>query len=445
MEKNELKRQMMNLWKETFHDSEEYIRLVFDEYFDPDYVEYEEREGRVIACLLAIPYTFGNNNYDINSVYLCGLSTYYKNRGEGIMTQLIQKIEKKMRQKGYSFMFLIPANSGLIRYYKDRGFINGFYRSALHYTSLHDFKRDFYSSLSVDENALFEVKKHYFDGLEIEVIDRMEPLYEGSINDRLTEFILECERMQKGLALFQSARQIRVFLKETILSGGKVVICRNNTGEFSGVGLYSISENEIKENGRYAMNYGSLCKIREAVLLTGGGRNLTVYQYGYEHSTGKEAIWNPMFSSVFPNAEQVPSVGTVERVYNPNSHSEVYGMLRILSIAEILKFLSSWRRDLKYSILVRQENDGKIVEFLSKNGQVISKEIERDSSYNSEDSDTNKNNKIVYIRDHHGKDRLVLTEKDLGEILFRRPGGDRIIEEAFELPALNGRISLLLD
>ncbi|MDE6296382.1 MAG: hypothetical protein K2L89_00915, partial [Muribaculaceae bacterium] len=61
MEAANLKQQMMGLWKENFHDSDEYIKLVFDEYFDPDYVEYEERDGRVIASLMAIPYSFGNN------------------------------------------------------------------------------------------------------------------------------------------------------------------------------------------------------------------------------------------------------------------------------------------------------------------------------------------------------------------------------------------------
>ena len=445
MEKNELKRQMMNLWKETFHDSDEYIRLVFDEYFDPEYVEYEERDGRIIACLLAIPYTFGNDNYTINSVYLCGLSTYYKNRGEGIMTQLIQKIEKRMRQKGYSFMFLIPANSGLRRYYKDRGFINGFYRSALHYTSLHDFKRDFYSSISTEENALFEVKKRYFDGLSVEIIDRMEGLNEESVLNEITDFIFACENKQKGLTLFQSVKQIKVFLKETILSGGRIVICRNNDGEYAAVGLYSISENEIKENGRYATNYGSLCKIRETVILTGGGRNLTVYQYGYEKKSQKEAVWNPMYSSFSPDAPQVGSVGIIERVYNPNSNSEIYGMIRILSMSEILIFLSNWRRDLKYSILMRRDNDGEIIEFSSKNGHVIQSNIRHEVSSNEESDAWNKNKKILYIRDLSGKERMVLTERDLGEILFRRPGCDRMVEEAFDLPAMNGRISLLLD
>lgn len=440
-----MKRQMMNLWKETFHDSEDYIRLVFDAYFDPEYVEYEEREGRIIACLLAVPYTFGNDNYAINSVYLCGLSTYYKNRGEGIMTQIMKRIEEKMRKKGYAFMFLIPANSGLRRYYNNRGFINGFYRSALHYTSLHDFKRDFYTSLSMEETALYEVKKDYFDRSTIKIIDRMEGLNEGLVMAELTNFIKDCENRQKGMTLYQNPQQINIFLKETVLSGGKIVVCRNGNGEYAAVGLYSVSESEIKENGRYAMNYGSLCKIREAVIFTGGGRNLTVYQYRYENQSGEKAIWNPMFSTVFPDAGQVGAIGTMERVFNPNKFSEVYGMVRILSISEILIFLNNWRKDLKYSILVRQENNGKIIEISSKNGHVTCSEIKNNIAVDSDEELGNKNRKIVYIKDSNGKERMVLTERDLGEILFRRPGGDRIIEEAFDLPAMNGKISLLLD
>ena len=58
MEANELKRQMMKLWKETFHDSDDYVNLVFDSYFAPEHVVYEESEGKVIAALLAVPYEF---------------------------------------------------------------------------------------------------------------------------------------------------------------------------------------------------------------------------------------------------------------------------------------------------------------------------------------------------------------------------------------------------
>ncbi|MDE5807429.1 MAG: GNAT family N-acetyltransferase [Muribaculaceae bacterium] len=445
MEKDELKKQMMGLWKENFHDSDEYIKLVFDRYFDVDNVEYEELDGRVIASLMAVPYVFGNDNYAINGVYLCGLSTHFRHRGEGIMTRLLEKTEEKMGSRGYAFMFLIPANKGLIRYYKDRGYISGFYKTALHYTSLHDFRRDYFSTIPLDENALSEVKKRYFDALSVEAIDKLEALREDEISGQIIAFIEECERHQKGLSIYQSASQLATVLEELIISGGKIVVCRNASGEIAGIGLYSQGDGEFVEIGRFAMNYGALCKLRETVLLLGDGRNLTVVQYGYEKSHSSSEVWNPMFSTVLPEAEQVGAVGTMERVYNPNSHSEIYGMVRILSISEILKFMSNCRRDLKYSILTRQEKDGKIFEFSSKNGHMNAREVHIENGGDGCCNDENKNKKIVHIKDSAGYERIVLTERDLGEILFRRPGGDRMIEEAFGLPALNGRISLLLD
>lgn len=448
MEKEEIRKQMMGLWKENFHDSEGYIRLVFDQYFDLDNIEYEERDGRIVASLLAIPYQFGNGNYAITGAYLCGLSTQNKYRGEGIMTDLLYRIEKKMRTKGFAFMFLIPADKGLNRYYTDRGFINGFYRTYLHYTSIHDFKRDYFSTISKEEKRLFEVKKRYFDGLLVEEINDLSGLSEAKIFEELIGFIEGCQRQQKGLSLYQTYQQISTFLTETVLSGGRIMVGRNSEGEIAGLSLYTQSETELREIGRYALNYGVLCKLRESVLLLGGGRNLTVIQYGYEKSLDSTEIWNPMYSAFLPTADQVGAVGIIERTYNPNSHSEIYGMVRILSISEILKFLSRWRRDLKYSILMRQENGEEIFRFSSKNGQLEIQEVINNS--NSKDGEIlenagNKNRKIVHIKDSSGYDKIVLSERDLGEILFRRPGSDRLIEEAFGLPALNGKISLLLD
>ena len=40
METLDLKRKLTGLWKDTFHDTDEYIRLWFDKYYDPRWTEY---------------------------------------------------------------------------------------------------------------------------------------------------------------------------------------------------------------------------------------------------------------------------------------------------------------------------------------------------------------------------------------------------------------------
>ena len=57
MEINEIKRQMKILWKDTFHDSDEYISMIFDNYFKEDLIAYKtENEDTVVSALLGIPY-----------------------------------------------------------------------------------------------------------------------------------------------------------------------------------------------------------------------------------------------------------------------------------------------------------------------------------------------------------------------------------------------------
>ena len=168
MDINKLKKEMMKLWKKEFHDSDEYIKLIFDNYFQPSYICYREKEGRLIASMLAVPYQFGiahkcadmemknqtlydidaiisndvikndcskNNQHEINEkvnldkdninngesemlrgLYLCGLVTENDYRGMGIMSEMIEEMNRRAVDMNFDFTFLIPANEGLKKY-----------------------------------------------------------------------------------------------------------------------------------------------------------------------------------------------------------------------------------------------------------------------------------------------------------------------------------------
>lgn len=194
MDSNELKRSMMKLWKDTFHDCDEYIDIVFDEYYSPEYVEYEEVDGRLVAALLSVPYDFrmnicgrehankfgcvaGSAAYDENDdaygcvgksqtntagcyaedcayerlrgLYLCGLATRPEYRGNGIMGRLIEKINIKAIDRGFDFTFLIPASDGLRKYYRDRGYVDASFRNITKYSPVHNFLDDYNNCLDV--------------------------------------------------------------------------------------------------------------------------------------------------------------------------------------------------------------------------------------------------------------------------------------------------------
>ncbi|MDE6668334.1 MAG: GNAT family N-acetyltransferase, partial [Muribaculaceae bacterium] len=140
MTPDEIKYQIMLLWKKTFHDTDEYINLVFDNYYCLDKIEYHEIEGKIVSALMEIPYKFGWKNHELTGMYLCGLMTDEKYRRQGIMQILLERAIEKAKKEGYAFCFLIPANYGLMKYYSFHGYSNAFYRIINRYTALHDFR-----------------------------------------------------------------------------------------------------------------------------------------------------------------------------------------------------------------------------------------------------------------------------------------------------------------
>ncbi|MDE6561628.1 MAG: GNAT family N-acetyltransferase [Muribaculaceae bacterium] len=120
------KRDMMELWKDTFHDSSRYIQLVFDAYFNPDNAFTVYEGDKLIAALLGVEYEFMSNDGVGCSVYrglyLCGLATHPDYRRQGIMGKLMEEAERSAKARGFAMTFLIPADSHLREYYHRKGY-----------------------------------------------------------------------------------------------------------------------------------------------------------------------------------------------------------------------------------------------------------------------------------------------------------------------------------
>lgn len=121
--------QLKQLWIETFHDSRQYVDMVFDNYYDPRLcLHVEEVEtGRIVSaaymwrCFLSFP---GSENLDFPPAvgYICGLATVPQRRGEGIMRRLLEATEQVARENHFSCVTLIPADSSLREYYRGLGY-----------------------------------------------------------------------------------------------------------------------------------------------------------------------------------------------------------------------------------------------------------------------------------------------------------------------------------
>ena len=173
---NDIKLQIMKLWKDTFHDTDEYIKLVFDNYFNPELVEYKVENGEVLAAMLGVPYYFDMKPDKVNNqetgklkgLYLCGLATKPECRKRGYMSRMIEDINQRAFKLDFDFSFLIPADGGLKKYYSDRGYVESFYRVKENYLPCHNFENEYYQELM--KSAKFNIhdincRLDYFNSL----------------------------------------------------------------------------------------------------------------------------------------------------------------------------------------------------------------------------------------------------------------------------------------
>lgn len=414
----------MKLWKKTFRFSDDYISLVFDSGFDGSLVEYETYDGEVIAAVMGVPYSFGNAEKCIKSLFLCGVATDSKFRSQGFMTKLLQRINDRARAEGYAFTFLIPYDEGLREFFHDRDYVNAFYRVTDNYTSLHDFDLEYESVLAEQKDKVVALKKKYFESLRVGSISAAQRPAEGIV-EALRKLIHKIEDTQLDLQVIHTDKDIENVILENAMTGGSVFYTLNSSEEVTAVAFTSVEEDAVVIHKIYATDAASKFKVLGAVKRAFPDRAIRHYISSIEMD--RNALWSRTYGSFMPESPQVDTISVTERVYSLAAHAKMYGMARILDLHEILRFQASIRKDLKYSILMKSPSEeGKLVQFDARDGNVKVKTLSYDQVEPS---------KLAYL----------MTQRDISEILFRRRDTDNLITEAFGIPSINGSICLMLD
>lgn len=248
---NEIKLQMMKLWKDTFHDTDEYIKLVFDNYFNPELVEYKVEDGEVVAAMLGVPYYFSmksdkvdnQENGKLKGLYLCGLATKPACRKRGLMSEMIERINQRAYQLDFDFLFLIPANDGLKKYYFDRGFVEAFYRLKENYLPCHNFENEYYQRLMKSEDigiTDINYRIDYFNNLKADVLN----LCNAKEVENIVEYIKSTEENNPLLLIRHSAKDIKIAIDECLISDGEVMFLINDKYEVVAVAFIDFETDE---------------------------------------------------------------------------------------------------------------------------------------------------------------------------------------------------------
>lgn len=427
METAELRKKMMELWKNTFHDSDAYISLVFDTYFNTEYIEYYEENGKLISALLGIPYYFGNGKAKIQGLYLCGLATIGEYRHRGIMGKLLSRICDKALERGLSFAFLIPSSDMLRLYYSSRGFDNAMYVVEDRYTDIHSFDKDYRSVLSKENERVKMIKTKYYENLRAEILTEND----GNIAEDVVEFIKKSEWSDNNYStLLHDKKDCLAIIKENHISRGVILVCKNTEGAITGVLFATFDDRRriIVPKVFYNDNC-SYFKLLDKIKQLYPESSMSVVCFPEE--TERRVLWSPGYkASAGDGGVPGGSYGVAERVYDVNRHARPYGMVKVLDYREILKFLANDRKDCKFSIIVKEGiNEKTALKCDVKDGEANFSEVPSEN-----------------VASHSNKANItILSKRDLSEILFRKKDRNSLIMEALGIPRLSMNMALLLD
>lgn len=244
-----IRKGMERLWKDTFHDSDAYIRLIFDGYFKEGMKGYVLENGNLIAGMLGIPYQFELMNEEepggmrrASGLYLCGLATAPEYRKQGIMERLIEHAEEEAKKSGYDFLFLIPANDHLRKYYSRFNFEDAFpkWEGVL-------CDRDDGNRLESFENSQ-SLRIEYFESYDC-VIENIENSQTGGFCQFVRDYN-QMERLKEGSVdwqMIKSERDLKLAIRECVLSGGKIYLVKDSESQIKGIAfIYKEGEKECK-------------------------------------------------------------------------------------------------------------------------------------------------------------------------------------------------------
>lgn len=423
MNVNEIKKKMMGLWESVFHDSKEYISLIFDNYFNPEYVEFVESDGRIVSALLGVPYEFGNGKNRLKGLYLCGLATSENFRQKGLMTGLIDNINERFSEE-FDFTFLIPANDLMADYYHRQGYFNSFYRVEERYTSVHDFKNDFLVGLTDSDERIINLKKNLFEELRVVEFGKSQQFTAQDI----IAFIKERESKPGSIVnLLHSSEDIEIILKENQISGGTIFIAYDKDSKITGI-AFTVKE-DIKRIGIPAIFVTDNCSyyvLLNHIKLFFDDYSISLYKQSATHET---SLIEKIFGAENPDGSDLETLfGMVERPFNPSQNMQPYGMVRLLRFDRILNFIAETNKEATFKIIIKDKN------YISEGDSGSMFVIDR-GEMRRENIDEAKINKSV----------IKLSSKELSELLLRKRDNSSLIMEAFGIPRLVLKMALMLD
>lgn len=199
------KQKIETLWRACFTDTDEFIRLFFDEVYREENALIIEKQDRIVAALHLLPYTMLLHGKEFPVSYIYGVGTLPEERGNGLMRKLMYEAEAELKRRNIPLALLIPAEDWLFDIYRKYGYQEGFFHTINTYTP----QRPVIS-----------------DTTRIRIAETTTP--------ELFSYYNQKEREREASVLHTEA-DFRIIYKDMAISCGKLLVSTNTRNEISGM------------------------------------------------------------------------------------------------------------------------------------------------------------------------------------------------------------------
>lgn len=112
----------INIWRECFGDSEEFINLYFTRRYSDDCTFVSRDGNEIVAASQCFIYDMTTANNDQSSAivkagYVSGLATLPQHRRKGHARHIMQQMHKWLHQQGAAYCILIPSGNDAAQWY----------------------------------------------------------------------------------------------------------------------------------------------------------------------------------------------------------------------------------------------------------------------------------------------------------------------------------------
>lgn len=209
-----MKKQVIELWRTCFEDTEEFIRLYFERKYE-DWTTVVFRKGkRIVAALQMLSYPMTCFGTQIETSYISGAATHPDFRNQGIMKKLLIEAFWRMNSRDIPVSILIPQEPWLFDFYRKMGYSSIFTFAWEHYTFAPE-KAEIFS-----EEPPFDEAFAYFSQ----------------------------QMGMRPLCVQHPCGDFRTILDDLHLSGGRMICVRNEQGGINGMAFSLPAGNSVRIN-----------------------------------------------------------------------------------------------------------------------------------------------------------------------------------------------------